>query len=80
MFKKSTTVNLEDLKEAIPLRNLPERILRYVASLGALEHASRKQKLFGIGEQTDDVFYLLKGEVMLRTADGLRPSAMSWPV
>lgn len=70
LFGKQTTVQAEDLLNTIPLRNLPKRILRHVANLASLEHAPGKKKLFSIDDHTKHVFYLIKGQVALNSADG----------
>jgi len=70
IFGKQKTVQLEDLINTIPLRNLPKRILRHVVSLATLEHAPSKKKLFNIDSRTKNVFYLIKGQVALSSAEG----------
>ncbi|MCF6353943.1 MAG: HDOD domain-containing protein [Candidatus Polarisedimenticolaceae bacterium] len=63
-------MRIEDLIHAIPLHSLPKRILHYVTTLATLEHASGKTRLFDLDEQTKDVFYLIKGQVALNSAEG----------
>ncbi len=70
LFGKQKTVRVEDLIHAIPLRSLPKRILRYVTTLATLEHASGKTRLFDLDERTKEVFYLIKGQVALNSAEG----------
>ncbi len=70
LFGKQKTVLPEDLINTIPLRNLPKRILRYVASLASIEHVPGKTKLFNIDQRTKNVFYLIKGQVALHSTQG----------
>jgi len=70
LFGKQKTVQPEDLVNTIPLRNLPKRILRHVANLATIEHASGKTKLFNIDDHTKEVFYLIKGQVALNSTEG----------
>jgi HD-like signal output (HDOD) protein len=65
MFSKPKKVEPQDLKELVPLRNLPNRIIRYVAELATLEHCAKGQELFRVGDRGQDVYYVLKGEVRL---------------
>ncbi len=71
LFGKQKTVRTEDLIDTIPLRNLPRRVLHYVTRLATLEHASGRTRLFDVGEQTKDIFYLIKGQVALNSAEGV---------
>ncbi len=71
LFGKQKTIRIEDLADMIPLCTLPKRILRYVTTLATLEHASGKTRLFNLGEQTKEVFYLIKGQVALNSAKGV---------
>ncbi|MFC1602814.1 HDOD domain-containing protein [Pseudomonadota bacterium] len=70
LFGKQTTVQPEDLQKTIPLRNLPKRVLRHVATLASLEHLPSKKKIFTFDDYTKNVFYLMKGQVALNTAQG----------
>jgi len=70
LFGKQKTVQPEDLANTIPLRNLPKRVLRHVATLSSLEHLSGKQKIFTIDSHTKSVFYLMKGQIAVNTAQG----------
>jgi len=70
LFRKQKVVLPEDFARAIPLRNLPKRILCYVASLAKLEYVSGCTTLFDIDQRTKNVFYLIKGQVTLRSAEG----------
>lgn len=65
LFNKPTKVEPQDLKEAFPLRTLPKRIIRYVAELATLEHYKKGHQLFDVGDSSQYVYYLLKGEVRL---------------
>lgn len=69
MFSKPKKVEPQDLKELVPLRNLPNRIIRYVAQLATLEHCSKGQQLFSLGGKSPHVYYVLKGEVRLDRPD-----------
>jgi len=70
LFGKQKTVQPEDLKNTIPLRNLPARILRHIATLASLEHLPGKKKIFTFDDYTKNVYYLIKGQVALNTAQG----------
>jgi len=70
LFGKRTTVQPEDLQNTIPLRNLPKRILRHIATLATLEHLPGKKKIFSFDDCTKNVFYLLKGQIALNTPQG----------
>ncbi len=70
LFGKQKTVQPEDLANTIPLRNLPKRVLRHVATLASLEHLPGKQIIFTIDDCSKNIFYLIKGQIALSTARG----------
>jgi HD-like signal output (HDOD) protein len=72
MIQRVTAVTSSSVKKIPILRNLPKRVLDYVLAETHVEHRNAGVGIAASKERTDQVYYLLQGQVEVISADGKR--------
>ncbi|MEJ2622675.1 MAG: HDOD domain-containing protein, partial [Candidatus Thiodiazotropha sp.] len=70
MIQRVTAVTQNRVKKIEILRHLPKRVQNYVLSETHIEHINANSPIAQAGESSDQVFYLMAGEVRIRLSDG----------
>ncbi len=72
MIQRVTAVTSSSVKKIPILRNLPKRVLDYVLAETHVEHRNAGVAIASSKERTDQVYYLLQGQVEVVSTDGKR--------
>ncbi|MES9894291.1 MAG: HDOD domain-containing protein [Candidatus Thiodiazotropha endolucinida] len=72
MIQRVTSVTSNRIKRVPLLRNLPKRVLDYVLSETHVEHQNAGVGIATVGERTEQIYYLLEGQVEVVSEDGRR--------
>jgi HD-like signal output (HDOD) protein len=70
MIQQVSTATNKQIKEIDVLRNLPQRVLKFVLSETHIEYHNAGTKIVTQGVASDQVYYLLDGEVTVTSSTG----------
>ncbi len=77
MIQRVSAVTSSSVKRIPLLRNLPKRVLDYVLSETHVEHQNAGGGIATVGEQTEQVYYLLQGQVEIVSEAGERTTCQA---